>query len=45
MTGNIHEVDLVNMNVCIKFGEILPLCSQDMTDGMTDEMTDNPNPV
>ena len=30
MTGNNPNLDLVNMNACIKFGEILLLCSQDI---------------
>ena len=50
MTCNNIDVDLVNMNAYIKFGEILSICSQDFErkqnyDGMTDGMTDNPNPI
>ena len=30
MMCNNPNVDLVNMNVCIKFGEILLICSQDI---------------
>ena len=30
MTGYNPYLDLVNMNACIKFGEILSICSQDI---------------
>ena len=30
MTGNKPNIDLVNMNAYIKFGEILSICSQDV---------------
>ena len=30
MTANNPNVDLVNMNAYIKFGEILSICSQDI---------------
>ena len=30
MTGNNPNLDLVNMNAYIKFGEILLICSQDI---------------
>ena len=30
MTSNKSNVDLVNMNACIKFGKILSICSQDI---------------
>ena len=45
---NNPNLDLVNMNAYIKFGEILSFCSQDIEkkqkyDGMMDRMTDNPN--
>ena len=49
MMCNNPTVDLVKMNAYIKFGEIPSICSQDIkwkqnNDGMTDGMTDNPNP-
>ena len=28
--GSVHDLDLVNINVYIKFGEILSICSQDI---------------
>ena len=30
MTANDHNLDLVNINAYIKFGEILSICSQDI---------------
>ena len=30
MTGNNPNLDLVNMNAYIKFGEIMPICIQDI---------------
>ena len=30
MTGNNPKLDLANMNACIKFGEILSICSKDI---------------
>ena len=32
MTGNNHNLDIVNINAytCIKFGEILSICSQEI---------------
>ena len=44
------NLDLVNINAYTKFGEILPICSEDisgnenLTEGRRDGMTDNPNP-
>ena len=50
MTCNNPNLDLVNMNAYLKFGVILSICSQDISqkqnyDGQMDEMTDNPHPV
>ena len=43
---NSPNIDLVNMNVYIKFGEILSICPQDIERKQNwDGMTDNPNPI
>ena len=36
MTGNNPNLDLVNINVNTKHGEILSICSEDMTDRQND---------
>ena len=42
---NNPNVDLINMNAYLKFGEILSICSQDIEQKRNnDGMTDNPNP-
>ena len=54
MTCNNLNLELVNINAHKIFGENLPFCSQDIvrkriydgrTDGRTNVMTDNPNPI
>ena len=52
MMRNKPDLDLVKINAYTKFGKILLNYSQDierknniMTDGMTDIMRDNPNPI
>ena len=50
MMCNNPNVDLVNVNAYIKFGEILSICFQDIEwkqnyNRMTDGLTDNPNPI
>ena len=42
MTGNNHNIDLVNMNAFIKFGEILSICSQDIEQKQNSDVNQGP---
>ena len=48
--GNNPKLDLVNVDVHTKFGQILSICSQDIeqkrnVNGMTEQRKDRVNPV
>ena len=46
MIWNNPNIDLVNINAYIQFGEILSICSQDIERKQNyDGMMDNPNPI
>ena len=42
MTGNNHNLDLVNINDYIKFGQILPICTQDIERKRNSEVNQGP---
>ena len=42
MTGNNPNLDLVNINAYIKFGEILPICSKDIEQKQKSEIIQVP---
>ena len=42
MTGNIPKLDLVNVNVHTKFGQILSICSQDIERKLNSDVNQGP---
>ena len=42
MTGNNHNLDLVNMNDYVKFGQALSICSQDIERKQNSDINQGP---